>query len=278
MHVRPGSYADIFALPDVPHYRPNCIVSNASKVWMQTPLNVDFIRDNRMPITDEYAAAAVKEHKTVYHYIRDHLGYRFQLNSINIAVDSPTTAARDRLEGGGSRGASAAARTVGVGNVGPKGGGATPRGTAPTLHVALEFSNRGFAAPINRRLIEFVLIGVSSNIVTWSAVPTDTATGADADWRSFQPHSPGDPLFVPSNHTLALTATIPGSVSAGTYHLGLSIREPLELGCSANNAVKFANDGLEYWLQHPGAARRSGGGGVGSCYNGTAILGNVEIQ
>ena len=244
------------------------------KVWMQTPLNVDFIRDNRMPITDEYAAAALKEHKTVYHYIRDHLGYRLQLKSINIAVD----AAGDRREGGGGRGASAAARTVGVGNVGPQGGGAATRGTAPTLHVALEFNNQGFSAPINRRLIEFVLIGVNSNIITWSAVPTDAATGADADWRSFQPHSPGDPLFVPINHTLTLAATIPGTVSGGTYHLGLSIREPLELGCSANNAVKFANDGLEYWLQHPGAARHSSGGGVGSCYNGTAILGNVVIQ
>ena len=276
-------------------------------VWTQTPLNVDFVRANRMPITDAYAAAALTEHKTVYHYIRDHLGYRLELHSVDIEVDADLG-----IDGSDSDGAPAIATDAGGDARQMQ---AMAASATPTLSVTLRLNNRGFSAPINRRSMEFVLIKVNNGAggaggasftgnptgtigdVVWSGRPTNTATGKEADWRDWQPHTPGDPLFVQCNHTIMLSGGVPATVPAGTYHLGLSIREPLELGCSASNAVKFSNDDLEYWLQLQGEDGGARGGekarrdrdrdrdrdseserNGGSCYNGTAILGNVIIQ
>lgn len=184
-------------------------------VWTQTPLNVDFVRANRMPITDAYAAAALTEHKTVYHYIRDHLGYRLELHSVDIEVDADLG-----IDGSDSDGAPAIATDA---NGDARQMQATAASATPTLSVTLRLNNRGFSAPINRRSMEFVLIKVNNGAggaggasftgnptgtigdVVWSGRPTNAATGKEADWRDWQPHTPGDPLFVQCNHTIMLS-------------------------------------------------------------------------
>eukprot|EP01052_Picozoa_sp_SAG31_P032725 SAG31_NODE_3617_length_4064_cov_41.284741_5_plen_564_part_00 len=43
--------------------------------WMKTPLDVDRLRQDRLPISPDYAAT----HHSGFEYIRDHLGYRLEL-------------------------------------------------------------------------------------------------------------------------------------------------------------------------------------------------------
>ena len=56
-------------------------------VWMQTPLDLDFVALHKLPISPAYAAAAQDKGRTVFEYIRDHLGYRIELVSAAIAPD-----------------------------------------------------------------------------------------------------------------------------------------------------------------------------------------------
>jgi hypothetical protein len=62
--------------------------------WMQTPLNVSFIDAHKMPMSASYRAAVVKAGSgaTVYEYIRDHLGYRFEfVGTPSVALSAPRT-------------------------------------------------------------------------------------------------------------------------------------------------------------------------------------------
>ncbi|MDD4870300.1 MAG: DUF4874 domain-containing protein, partial [Kiritimatiellae bacterium] len=50
-------------------------------VWMQTPLTLDQVRMARLPISDGYFGSTESDPvpRTQFEYIRDHLGYRFEL-------------------------------------------------------------------------------------------------------------------------------------------------------------------------------------------------------
>ena len=92
--------------------------------WMSTPLDVDRLRGDRLPISAAYAAAA----HTGYEYVRDHLGYRLELQW----AEFPATIAR---------------------------------GSAFNFSAGLV--NWGFAAPINPRPVLLVLLSADSSAILW---------------------------------------------------------------------------------------------------------------
>lgn len=59
--------------------------------WKETPISEDFLQKNRMPVSDAYFMKmdGSKVERSVFDYIRDHLGYRIELQ----AVDAPKTLA-----------------------------------------------------------------------------------------------------------------------------------------------------------------------------------------
>lgn len=53
--------------------------------WKETPITEKFLRENKMPISDKYFTKkdGSKIERNVFDYIRDHLGYRIELQSMN---------------------------------------------------------------------------------------------------------------------------------------------------------------------------------------------------
>ena len=140
---------------------------------MQHPFNVTLAsRDFRLPIAPAYAQA--EGGRSGYEYIRDHLGYRIELQSATL----PQKIAL-------SPGAEAGAGAVNF-----------------TFRAALV--NWGFAAPVSPRPVQLVLLAANGSIAWRSA--------SLADPRDWQPHIPGDPTFLPQLHRLTADVSIPRSV------------------------------------------------------------------
>ncbi len=89
--------------------------------WMQDPLTADFVREQRLPCADGYFedAQGRESPRTVFEYITDHLGYRFELQRSEL----PVRLRRDEPVRGG-----------------------------------LALVNRGFSAPHNPRPVVLVLV------------------------------------------------------------------------------------------------------------------------
>lgn len=52
--------------------------------WKETPVNIDFLKENKMPVSDAYFLNkdGSKAERNVFDYIRDHLGYRIELQEM----------------------------------------------------------------------------------------------------------------------------------------------------------------------------------------------------
>lgn len=153
-------------------------------LWMQSPLNVGQIVRDRLPVSMDYA---VGRNHTGFEYVRDHLGYRLELQSA-------TFPQRVALE-------SASDVTV----------------TIPSFNASVV--NFGFAAPINPRPVYLALLTPDGSGVLWTGSgwpdrDVNETTTSLADVRDWQPFTPGDPTysslahpFGSQNITLYSTAT-----------------------------------------------------------------------
>lgn len=96
--------------------------------WKRTPISLEQVRDADMPASDAYftTAGGRRTTRSAYEYIRDHLGYRIELQRAwlpaTVSVDEPAV-----------------------------------------LEAAI--INRGFAAPFNSRPVLFVLIDASGRVM-----------------------------------------------------------------------------------------------------------------
>jgi hypothetical protein len=97
--------------------------------WMRTPLDVTRLMLDRLPIAPAYAMAA----HTGYEYVRDHLGYRIELQW----ADFPAT---------------------------------VKRGVAFNFSAAVV--NWGFAAPVNPRPVMLVVLDENATSLLWSSSGT----------------------------------------------------------------------------------------------------------
>jgi hypothetical protein len=165
---------------------------------------------------------------TVYQYIRDHLGYRIELQSA--AYPATTTITAD-------------------GEV--------------SFNVSIVLKNYGFSIPQNRRQPTLVLLrSAVSDAEGDSPIVLEAAVGVDP--RLWQPRAIGDPFSRVVLHDF--TATVRGQVAPGGYGLGLYFpddRQPLQ--ARADYAIRVANEGV------PWAVWGSNEGGVN-------VLGRVQLR
>ena len=203
--------------------------------WQITPLDLNVVANERLPVSPAYLRSARDHSVSVYDYIRDHLGYRLEIAAVDVTIDLGTGAA-------GNSSAS----------------------------VAVSLTNYGFSAPINTRDLKVVLVATRSNTVAW------VGTAATAvDWRKWQPTTPGDPDRVPLVHSFTARGAADRIVSGEVYSIGVSLRDPVEAGCSAWNAVAFANEGVTRFVQPPGEHQTGGSYG---CFDGTSLVGAIQMQ
>jgi len=161
---------------------------------------------------------ALRPDYTIYAYIRDHLGYRLELQ----------------------RAAFPAETTIADGSV--------------SFSVTITLKNLGFSIPHNRRPPSFVLLRSSSgagatNQSKSQASPIVLQTPVvDIDPRSWQPRAIGDPFSRVMLHEF--TAAVHGGgkgLSPGEYKLGLYLpdeRQPLQ--GRADYAIRVANDDVPW--------------------------------
>lgn len=164
---------------------------------------------------------------SVYEYIRDHLGYRLELQSATY-----TDTAQVREEQPGGRHAMTRPRDKNM-----------PQAvTGAIISFNATVINRGFSAPHTARPLQLVLTRLSplesgaSPIVAQAAVPS-------ADIRLWQPRAVGDPFRLPIVHRISGSLEVPAGVPTGSYNLGLYL--PDALGSVANRsafAIRLAND------------------------------------
>ena len=104
--------------------------------WLATPIDREQIREAKMPISDEYFEDSFGGpiQRTRFEYIQDHLGYRLELQQVQMP---------QRLSVGG----------------------------ALTVEVAL--INRGFSTLHNRRPVYIVLIGQDGRVIEFAAPGAD---------------------------------------------------------------------------------------------------------
>jgi hypothetical protein len=197
---------------------------------------------------------------TVYEYIRDHLGYRIELQS---AMYPAVVKATPKISSAGAVESSAEV----------------------TFNVTIDLKNYGFSIPHNERPLSLVLLRPSSAIASPIVLQTIVA---DVDPRLWQPRVIGDPFSAVATHrftaTVQGTVPLPGAppmheyapgqmitnVSVSEYDLGLylpDMREPLQ--GKANYAIRVANENVP-WLVWGNDSRQPEGG--------VNVLGRVQVM
>ena len=174
-------------------------------IWMQTRLNVSWLRQHQLPITDAFAAASEQTDGTVYTYIREHLGYRLELDSAIIRA---------------------------------------PGAAGAPFAIELALYNRGFSAPVNARTWCIALLDPKTHAVAWrsESLRAVFTSGAErpADWRLLHPVHPGDPLRTPVLHSISITAVNPPPT--GSFAVGFQLADPLAKGhADEATTVRFTN-------------------------------------
>lgn len=108
-------------------------------VWMRTPLRIEQVKEAKLPISDGYFedAEGRSVERTPFEYIRDHLGYRIELQGARF----PRTVSR-----------------------------------AGTLPVEVALINRGFSVLHNPRKVCFVLISAAGEIARIQSTDADPRT------------------------------------------------------------------------------------------------------
>lgn len=147
---------------------------------MRTPLNVSHLFYDKLPISPAYAAT----NHSGYEYLRDHLGYRLELESatwpdvvaLNLASGSTTS---------------------------------TPMMMHPFTFSAT-LRNWGFAAPVNPRPVYLVVMSPDKRRILWRSHSL-------ADPRDWQPYTPGDPFYTPQRHRFGATNLTIASANVEKY-------------------------------------------------------------
>ena len=138
-------------------------------IWMRTPLNVGRLIHDRLPVSSDYAQG--RSHSG-FEYVRDHLGYRLELQSATFPKSLSLESSSDL--------------TV----------------TIKSFKAALV--NYGFAAPINPRPVYLALLTPDGSGVLFTgsgwADQNETTTSV-ADVRDWQPFAPGDPTYSSLAHS-----------------------------------------------------------------------------
>jgi hypothetical protein len=128
--------------------------------WMKAPLNLTRLYLDKLPVSKYYAAASILDKLTGFDYIRDHLGYRLELQHATWT---------DELQLG-------------------------PAGSTASLPFSATLLNWGFAAPINPRPVQLVILSADRTRIVWRSASL-------VDPTTWQPHIPGSPFYTPSRHT-----------------------------------------------------------------------------
>ena len=136
-----------------------------------------------------------------------------------------------------------------------------------TAAVTVSLKNFGFSAPINPRNLTVILVS-AEHTVSWVDTPTRTV-----DWRQWQPTAPSDTNRVSLLHTFTAVGKADSLKPGGAYSVGISLRDPVEVGCWGWNAVAFANAGVSRLVQ----ARTSARDASTPCYNGTQLVGQIKL-
>ena len=144
--------------------------------WKKDPLDPEFLVANHLPVSDGYFedAAGNPVQRTIFEYIRDHLGYRIELREAGF----PRSAA-----------------------------GGKP------FSVRVPLVNRGFAAPINPRPIRLVAIGADNTVAVIATAKNDVRTWYPCvpdDRKKLSPvhelvfHTESFPTLAPGTYKLGL--------------------------------------------------------------------------
>lgn len=176
--------------------------------WKETPVGETFLRENRLPVSDRYFEneSGEKVERTAFEYIRDHLGYRLELQTLK----TPR-----RLKAG------------------------------ETHPIELTLINRGFSTLFNDHAVRLVLVNEQDEVCSETPVP--------AEVRNWQPYAPGDSSHTPLLHTLNARLSVPESLPAGTYRLGLWIPDGSEsLMYNHRFAIRCANGNTRWWISPDG--------------------------
>jgi hypothetical protein len=188
--------------------------------WLAEPIAKEELQKAKMPISDGYFEDAFGRPvaRVPFEYIQDHLGYRLELQTAGFS------------------------RKLGVG---------------AELAVEIDFVNRGFSTPHNRRPACLVLVDVDGK-VTELPLP-------ESDPRQWQPFAPLDEAYKPLVHQIRFTGRLPSAIQPGWYQIGLWMPDAdARLRLDPRYAVRVANRDVPWWTDARGQY-------------GVNVLGTLEV-
>ena len=204
-------------------------------VWEHTPLSFEFLAAWSLPASPAWLAEAKRETvvidgqlcsrtKTVYDYIGDHLGYRFELTQAEFSPEHTRT---------------------------------------QPLAFEATVINRGFAAMHNPRQMFLVLICNDSDEIVFRSLIDQDTSGSVCDWQPYSPGDPAYiPMRHRIIHTTQGPLPPPGSYRIGLYlpdqravnmTSGRAAAETtIDPLLDKEFCVRFANQGIEWWSDSKG--------------------------
>lgn len=188
--------------------------------WKSEMIKPEFLKENNLPFSDNYFKDAKGKivPRSIFEYIRDHLAYRLELTK-----------------------------------------GSYPKKaiSGKSFKAAFNLVNRGFAAPINPRLVYLVLVD-KNKIYTLGKAKTDV--------RKWYPCNPYKRTILAPPYTLKFKTKSFPKVSPGKYKLGIWLPDNSKsLQNDARYAIRFANRDVPWWT------------GAKNNY-GVNIIGDIIVQ
>eukprot|EP00658_Telonema_sp_P-2_P063556 TRINITY_DN5230_c0_g2_i2.p1 TRINITY_DN5230_c0_g2~~TRINITY_DN5230_c0_g2_i2.p1 ORF type:complete len:301 (-),score=60.33 TRINITY_DN5230_c0_g2_i2:115-1017(-) len=182
--------------------------------WMSAPLNLTLLQNSRLPISDAYTQVP----HTGYEYIRDHLGYRLELQ----AATFPSIVS-------------------------------IPTGQSFALPFSARLINFGFAAPVNPRPVWLVLLTGDNSSVSWKS---QDSVADPRDWQPFAPGDPTfTPLLhvlgVGTVEMVRARFEVASDDVGLDSRLAVGLLLPDARSAAAAYSVRFANDDVD-WLHVEG--------------------------
>ena len=168
--------------------------------WAREQLNLTRIKLDRLPISPGYAAGvATRNFFSVFDYIRDHLGYRLEVAAAAFPSALPASS---------------------------------------PLTFAANIVNFGFAAPVNPRPVQLVLLRERAEVV-WRS----DSLANPMEWR---PRVQYDPTYQLTRHRIGGTFTLPPA-AAGNLTLALALPDARQHMLDHRGCIRLANADTE-WL------------------------------
>ena len=187
--------------------------------WKNTPIQAQDISDNNLPLSDGYFLDGQGHpvSRTWFDYIRDHLGYRLELQQASF----PTRAK-----------------------------------PGDTLRVAVTLINRGFSVIHNPRPVFLVLIGPDGRIIKFPVKDADPRTWQHS-LPLYDTYDPLTHKFIykdtPLIHPLSKNLRLPNNLTPGVYRLGLWLPDGSgNLRYQPRFAVRVANRDVPWWTNGRG--------------------------